>query len=64
MDITLNGYVATGNGYIYLLKVNVPSSLDIFMSYLCWFGSRPGKCVDSLLQGPWYVGQRWISPSW
>jgi hypothetical protein len=56
MDITLNGYVDTGNGYIYLLKVNVPSSFDIFMSYLCWFGSRPGKSVDSLLQGPWYVG--------
>ncbi len=34
MDITLNGYVDTWNGYIYLLKVNVPSSL-IFLCLIC-----------------------------
>ena len=34
MDITLNGYVDTGNGYIYLLKVNVPSSF-FFICLIC-----------------------------
>jgi hypothetical protein len=58
MDISLNRYVDTGNGYISLLKMNVPSLLNIFMFYLCWFGSRPGRCVEPLLQGHWYVGQR------
>ncbi len=34
MDTTLNGYVDTGKGYIYLFKVNVPSSLDI-LCFVC-----------------------------
>jgi hypothetical protein len=59
----MNGYyVEWIRGYREWIHLSVESEctqlLRFFMSDLCWFGSRPGKCADSLLQGPWYVGQR------